>query len=129
MAALAGKRFLAPAPGKREFYPSMTQNLLAGRALEVDDVFGDLVEGADRSGVAVCRASGWSAIFCGAPTPAAPGPDPRSTEERSMAEDREGLLRHYRQTREELLATIDGRPPRPGPCRADSLGARLRPPW
>ena len=33
----------------------MTQDLLAGRALEVDDVFGDLVERADRAGVAVPR--------------------------------------------------------------------------
>jgi 2-dehydropantoate 2-reductase len=55
VAALAGKGFLAPAPGTREFFPSMTQDLLAGRALEVDDVFGDLVERADRAGVAVPR--------------------------------------------------------------------------
>ena len=49
VAALAGKRF---SPGrKREFYPSMTQDLLAGRALEVDDVFGDL----GQAGVAVPR--------------------------------------------------------------------------
>ena len=40
-----------PGPRKREFYPSMTQDLLAGRALEVDDVFGDL----GRAGVAVPR--------------------------------------------------------------------------
>jgi 2-dehydropantoate 2-reductase len=55
VAALAGKGFLAPAPGTPEFFPSMTQDLLAGRALEVDDVFGDLVERADRAGVAVPR--------------------------------------------------------------------------
>lgn len=34
-------------------YPSMTQDLLAGRQLEVDEVFGDLVERARRVGVAV----------------------------------------------------------------------------
>jgi ketopantoate reductase len=30
----------------------MTQDLLAGRTLEVEDVFGDLVERTDRAGVA-----------------------------------------------------------------------------
>lgn len=33
----------------------MTQDLLAGRALEVDEVFGDLVERAERTGVPVSR--------------------------------------------------------------------------
>jgi 2-dehydropantoate 2-reductase len=42
----------APMPG---FLPSMTQDLLAGRAIEVDEVFGDLVERAERAGVAVPR--------------------------------------------------------------------------
>jgi 2-dehydropantoate 2-reductase len=42
----------APMPG---FLPSMTQDLLAGRAIEVDAVFGDLVERAERVGVAVPR--------------------------------------------------------------------------
>jgi len=43
------------APGEPEWYPSMTQDLLAGRRLEVDAVFGDLVERADRVGVEVPR--------------------------------------------------------------------------
>jgi len=38
-----------------EAFPSMTQDLLAGRALEVDEVFGDLVERAERAGVPVPR--------------------------------------------------------------------------
>jgi 2-dehydropantoate 2-reductase len=46
--------FLASATGPEPF-PSMTQDLLAGRALEVEEVFGDLVERADRAGVAVPR--------------------------------------------------------------------------
>ena len=33
----------------------MTQDLLAGRALEVDEVFGDLVERAKRAGLAAPR--------------------------------------------------------------------------
>lgn len=56
VAALAGKGFLAPPAGKGpETFPSMTQDFVAGRALEVDEVFGDLVERADRAGVAVPR--------------------------------------------------------------------------
>jgi 2-dehydropantoate 2-reductase len=38
-------------------FPSMTQDLLAGRALEVDEVFGDLVERAVRAGLVVPRLS------------------------------------------------------------------------
>jgi 2-dehydropantoate 2-reductase len=41
-----------PAP-RRGSMPSMTQDLLAGRPMEVDQVFGDLVERAARVGVAV----------------------------------------------------------------------------
>src|SRR5262249_19828380 len=44
----------AGATGPEE-YPSMTQDLLAGRGLEVDEVIGDLVERADRAGIAVPR--------------------------------------------------------------------------
>jgi 2-dehydropantoate 2-reductase len=42
-------------PGSRPSYPSMTQDLLAGRPLEVDEVFGDLVERAKRVDVQVPR--------------------------------------------------------------------------
>ena len=35
--------------------PSMTQDVLAGRPIEVDQVFGDLVERAERAGVDVPR--------------------------------------------------------------------------
>lgn len=48
----------APPPGavpKPGFLPSMLQDLLAGRAIEVDEVFGDLVERAERAGVPVPR--------------------------------------------------------------------------
>jgi 2-dehydropantoate 2-reductase len=38
-----------------EQLPSMTQDLLAGRALEVDEVFGDLVQRAERAGLAAPR--------------------------------------------------------------------------
>ena len=55
MAALS-----APAPGSDPaatgaHLPSMTQDLLAGRALEVDEVFADLVHRAERAGVLVPR--------------------------------------------------------------------------
>ncbi|MBI3455551.1 MAG: ketopantoate reductase family protein [Candidatus Rokubacteria bacterium] len=43
-----------PTPGA-EIIPSMTQDLLAGRALEVDEAIADLVERAERAGVAVPR--------------------------------------------------------------------------
>jgi 2-dehydropantoate 2-reductase len=36
-------------------YPSMTQDLLAGRPLEVDEVFGDIVDRAQAAGIAVPR--------------------------------------------------------------------------
>ncbi|MBN1686618.1 MAG: 2-dehydropantoate 2-reductase [Spirochaetales bacterium] len=49
-AAAAPKR-----PDARPSYPSMTQDLLAGRQLEVDEVFGDLVERAHRAGVPAPR--------------------------------------------------------------------------
>jgi 2-dehydropantoate 2-reductase len=41
--------------GGVESLPSMTQDLLAGRAIEVDEVFGDLVERAERAGQCVPR--------------------------------------------------------------------------
>lgn len=41
--------------GAGVFYPSMTQDLLAGRPLEVDEVFGDLVERAHRAGIPAPR--------------------------------------------------------------------------
>lgn len=43
-----------PAPAPRT-YPSMLQNLLAGRPLEVDEIFGDLVRRARTAGVSVPR--------------------------------------------------------------------------
>lgn len=54
VAALSKQGFLAPAKGVESF-PSMTQDFLAGRGLEVDEVFGDLVDRADRAVVAVPR--------------------------------------------------------------------------
>jgi 2-dehydropantoate 2-reductase len=54
--ALSQKAFLAPAAtGGVESFASMTQDLRAGRAIEVDDVFADLVERGERAGVAVPR--------------------------------------------------------------------------
>ncbi len=56
VAALSQKAFLAPAAtGGVESFASMTQDLRAGRAIEVDDVFADLVDRGDRVGVAVPR--------------------------------------------------------------------------
>jgi 2-dehydropantoate 2-reductase len=56
IAALSQKAFLAPAAtGGVESFASMTQDLRAGRAIEVDDVFADLVERGERAGVAVPR--------------------------------------------------------------------------
>jgi ketopantoate reductase len=56
VAALSQRAFLAPAAtGGVESFASMTQDLLAGRAIEVDDVFADLVERGERAGVAVPR--------------------------------------------------------------------------
>ncbi len=54
--ALMAQAPLQPAAtGGVESLPSMTQDLFAGRALEVDAVFGDLVARAERAGVAVPR--------------------------------------------------------------------------
>ena len=56
VAALSQRAFLAPAAtGGVESFASMTQDLRAGRAIEVDDVFADLVERGERAGVAVPR--------------------------------------------------------------------------
>ncbi len=56
VARLIGRdRDPAASPTAAEIFPSMTQDLLAGRALEVDQVFGDLVERGERAGVAVPR--------------------------------------------------------------------------
>jgi 2-dehydropantoate 2-reductase len=56
VADLSHKAFLAPAAsGGVESFSSMTQDLRAGRAIEVDDVFADLVERGERAGVAVPR--------------------------------------------------------------------------
>jgi 2-dehydropantoate 2-reductase len=42
-------------PGAVESYPSMTQDLLAGRPMEVDQIFADVVERAARVGIPVPR--------------------------------------------------------------------------
>jgi len=56
VARLSQKETLAATGTKGvEVFPSMTQDLLAGRALEVDGVFADLVERAERAAVAVPR--------------------------------------------------------------------------
>ena len=56
VATLSQKAFLAPAAtGGVESFSSMTQDLRAGRAIEVDDVFADLVARGERAGVAVPR--------------------------------------------------------------------------
>ena len=56
VAALSQRAFLAPAAtGGIESFASMTQDLRAGRAIEVDDVFADLVERGERAGVPVPR--------------------------------------------------------------------------
>jgi 2-dehydropantoate 2-reductase len=52
IAALAGRPALPAVPG-RETLPSMTQDLLAGRTLEVETVFGDLLARAAAHGLAV----------------------------------------------------------------------------
>lgn len=44
-----------PAAGSIRSFPSMTQDLLAGRSLEAEEIFGDLVERADRANVAAPR--------------------------------------------------------------------------
>ncbi len=53
--ALFAARAMPRRPGAVESFPSMVQDLLAGRPLEVDAVFGDLVERAERVGVPVPR--------------------------------------------------------------------------
>lgn len=55
VAALTRQGFPAPVVKGAEHLPSMTQDLLAGRTIEVDEVFGDLVERADRAGLAAPR--------------------------------------------------------------------------
>lgn len=54
LAALAARPPLPPVDG-RETVPSMTQDLLAGRPLEVEEVFGDLVRRAEAAGHDVPR--------------------------------------------------------------------------
>ncbi|HEY3060520.1 MAG TPA: 2-dehydropantoate 2-reductase [Chloroflexota bacterium] len=44
-----------PAPGSPRAFPSMTQDLLAGRSLEAEEIFGDLVTRAERADVAAPR--------------------------------------------------------------------------
>ena len=46
-------------------YPSMTQDLLAGRRIEVDEVFGDIVARAHRAGVPVPRLEIVSTLISG----------------------------------------------------------------
>ncbi|HET6316594.1 MAG TPA: 2-dehydropantoate 2-reductase [Chloroflexota bacterium] len=44
-----------PPPRAPRLFPSMTQDLRAGRSLEAEEIFGDLVERADRAEIAVPR--------------------------------------------------------------------------
>ena len=53
--AMFAARAAPPAPGAVESYPSMTQDLLAGRPMEVDAIFADVVDRAARVGIAVPR--------------------------------------------------------------------------
>jgi 2-dehydropantoate 2-reductase len=53
--ALFASRAAPPKPGQAESYSSMAQDLLAGRPMEVDQIFGDMVERAARVGVPVPR--------------------------------------------------------------------------
>ena len=53
--AIFAARATPPRPGAIESYPSMTQDLLAGRPMEVDQIFADVVDRAARAGVAVPR--------------------------------------------------------------------------
>lgn len=53
--ALFASRVTALRAGQTESYPSMTQDLLAGRPMEVDQIFADVVERAARVGVPVPR--------------------------------------------------------------------------
>jgi 2-dehydropantoate 2-reductase len=51
----ANRPFIPNADPSREPLPSMTQDLMAGRALEVDAVFSDFLRRAERAGVATPR--------------------------------------------------------------------------
>ena len=53
--AMFAARATPPAPGAVESYPSMTQDLLAGRPMEVEQIFADVVRRAARVGVPVPR--------------------------------------------------------------------------
>jgi 2-dehydropantoate 2-reductase len=55
LALFASRATPPPRPGQTESYSSMAQDLLAGRPMEVDQIFGDMVERAARVGVAVPR--------------------------------------------------------------------------
>lgn len=55
--AFAGSVPPAGGPTAPGAYPSMTQDLFAGRTMEVEEVFGDIVTRAERVGVAVPRIS------------------------------------------------------------------------
>lgn len=55
IAYFSSRPFVPGAPGSREILPSMTQDLLAGRPLEVDAVFSDMVARAERAGVPAPR--------------------------------------------------------------------------
>lgn len=52
---LMGRPFIAGAAGAAAILPSMTQDLLAGRPLEVDEIFADLVARAERAGLPAPR--------------------------------------------------------------------------
>jgi len=53
--AIFASRVTAPRAGQTESYPSMMQDLLAGRPMEVDQIFADVVARAERVGVPVPR--------------------------------------------------------------------------
>jgi 2-dehydropantoate 2-reductase len=53
--AIFAARATPPRPGAPESYPSMTQDLLADRPMEVDQIFADVVDRAARVGVPVPR--------------------------------------------------------------------------
>ena len=53
--AMFAARATPPKPGAVESYPSMTQDLLAGRPMEVDQIFADVVDRAARVGIPVPR--------------------------------------------------------------------------
>ena len=71
VAALSQKAFLAPAAtGGVESFASMTQDLRAGRAIEVDDVFADSGRARRARPAWQSRGCASSAISCGASIPA-----------------------------------------------------------